>query len=47
LNFTFYFLFFFEFFEKNQKIVTCQAIIVPRDSDRVMWQWQWHVSVLC
>jgi len=41
LNFFYYFLFFL----KNQKIVTCQAVIVPRGIDRVTWQW--HVSVLC
>ena len=29
----FYFKFLFYFFKKNQKIVTCQAVIVSRDSD--------------
>jgi len=33
--------------KKNQKIVTCQAVIVPCGSDRVTWQWPWHVSILC
>jgi len=41
------FIIYFWIFKKNKKIVTCQAVIVPRGSDRVMWQWQWHVSVLC
>jgi len=31
LNFFLFFL--------NQKIATCQVVIVPRDSDRVTWQW--------
>jgi len=25
----------------------CQGVIVPRDNDRVMWQWQWHMSLIC
>jgi len=34
LNFflNFYFILFFDFFKKNQKIATCQAVIVPRGS---------------
>jgi len=44
----FYFLFFiFYFLKKIKKIVTCQAVIVPRGSDKVTWQCQWYVSVLC
>jgi len=38
---------FFIIFLKNQQIATCQVVIVPRDSDKVTWQWQWHVLVLC
>jgi len=28
---------FFYFFEFKKKIVTCQAVVVPCGSDRVMW----------
>jgi len=34
-------------FKKNKKFVTCQAVVVPRGNDRVMWQWQCHMSLLC
>jgi len=37
LNYLFI-IFFLNFLKKNQKIATCQAAIVPRGSDRVMWQ---------
>jgi len=35
------------FLKKIKKIATCQAVIVPHGSDRVTWQSQWHMSVLC
>jgi len=28
------------------KISTCQYDIVQSGRDNVMWQWQWHVSLL-
>jgi len=31
-----FFIYFFDFFLKNKKIVMCQVIVVPRDNDRVM-----------
>ena len=36
--FIFEFFLFFYFFFKIKKFVTCQAVIVPHGSDRVMWQ---------
>jgi len=42
---------FFDFFLflifLNNKFATCQTVIVTRGSDRVMWQWQWHMSLIC
>jgi len=42
-----FFFIFFKLFLKNYKFATCQADIMPHDSDSVMWQWQCHVSLLC
>jgi len=43
-----FFLFFLILFFYNlkNKIVTCQADIVPRGKDSVIWQWQCHMLLL-
>jgi len=34
----FEFYYYYYYFKKKQKIAMCQAVIVPRGNDRVMWR---------